>query len=204
MESLEREPGSRPLEAAVPTSSPAATVLPVTAPDPAVFRHVLGHVPTSVCVVTATTPSGPVGVTVGSFTSVSLDPPLVVFYAGRTSASAEAIVGAGSFRVNVLAEDQQEVCAAFARRTADRFALGDWEFGSHAAPRLGGAVAWISCDVEGSFPAGDHVAVVGRVRGLAAARPPRRPLIFHRGGPARLDRAHGVHAPTHSFGWWDR
>ncbi|MEV5681462.1 flavin reductase family protein [Streptomyces sp. NPDC052179] len=187
----------------MPTSSLAASDLPVAGPDPAVFRHVLGHVPTAVCVVTATTPSGPVGVTVGSFTSVSLDPPLVVFYVGLTSASAEAIAGAGSFRVNVLAEDQQEVCMAFARRAADRFATGDWEFGAHTAPRLGGAAAWITCDVEGSFPAGDHVAVVGRVRDLSAARPPSKPLIFHRGRPARLDRAHGVHAPTQAFGWWD-
>ncbi|MEW1693613.1 flavin reductase family protein [Streptomyces sp. NPDC091265] len=66
------------------------------------------------------------------------------------------------------------------------------------------ATAWIACDVEASLPAGDHVAVVGRVRDLAAACPPRKPLIFHRGRTARLDRAHGVHAPSHSFVWWDR
>ncbi|MFD0019911.1 flavin reductase family protein [Streptomyces sp. NPDC058382] len=188
----------------MPASALTATDPPATVPDPEAFRHVLGHVPTSVCVVTATTSSGPVGVTVGSFTSVSLDPPLVVFYAGAGSASARSIVGAGHFGVNVLAEDQQEVCSAFARRASDRFATGDWEFAAHTAPRLGGAAAWIVCDIEGSFPAGDHMAVVGRVRGLTAARGPRKPLIFHRGQLARLDRAGGVHAPTHSFGWWDR
>ncbi|MBO0513050.1 flavin reductase family protein [Streptomyces beijiangensis] len=188
----------------MPASALAATDPPVMVPEPADIRHVLGHVPTSVCVVTATTPSGPVGVTVGSFTSVSLDPPLVVFYAGCDSASAQAIVGARSFCVNVLADDQQEVCAAFARRTPDRFATGDWEFEAHGPPRLSGAAAWIVCDVEGSHPAGDHMAVVGRVRDLAAARGPRNPLLFHRGQLARLDRARGVHAPTHSFDWWDR
>lgn len=188
----------------MPTSALTPTDLPVTAPDPAAFRHVLGHVPTSVCVVTAGTPAGPVGVTVGSFTSVSLDPPLVVFYAGRTSTSAQAIIGAGHFGVNVLAEDQQEVCAAFARRTPDRFATGDWELAGHAAPRLGGAAAWIVCDVESSFPAGDHVAVVGRVRDLTVADCPRRPLLFHDGQLVRLDRARGMHAPRSSFGWWER
>ncbi|MFG3105055.1 flavin reductase family protein [Streptomyces sp. NPDC048182] len=183
-------------------SPPTPTEL--TAPaDPAVFRRVLGQVPTSVCVVTATTPAGPVGVTVGSFTSVSLDPPLVVFYAGRDSASAAAIVGSGRFRVNLLAEDQQEVCAAFASRTADRFAAGDWELAPGAPPRLAGAAAWMECDVEDSFPAGDHVAVLGRVRHLAAAGTRRNPLVFHLGRLVRLDRACGRHVPTLAFDWWD-
>ncbi|MFG3133244.1 flavin reductase family protein [Streptomyces tendae] len=183
--------------------APAATDLPAATADPAVFRRVLGHVPTSVCVVTAATPQGPVGVTVGSFTSVSLEPPLVVFYCGRNSASAAAIVDSGHFCVNVLTEDQQQVCAAFAGRTADRFATGDWNLVAGAAPRLGGAAAWIECDVEDSFPAGDHVAIVGRVRRLAAAGGRHKPLIFHRGQLVRLDRACGVHAPTRAFDWWD-
>lgn len=178
--------------------------VPAPAPpaDPAVFRHVLGHVPTSVCVVTATTPAGPVGVTVGSFTSVSLDPPLVVFYGGLRSASARALADAGRLCVNVLAEDQQEVCAAFAGRAADRFATGEWRTPPGAPPRLTGATAWIDCDVEDSFPAGDHLAVVGRVRTLSAPGA-RRPLIFHRGQLVRLDRARDVHAPGHCFDWWD-
>ncbi|MEU2681281.1 flavin reductase family protein [Streptomyces sp. NPDC007107] len=188
----------------MPTSALTPVDLPAAPPGSAAFRHVLGHVPTSVCVVTARTPEGPVGVTVGSFTSVSLDPPLVAFYAGRTSASAQAIVGTGHFCVNVLAEDQQEVCAAFARRTADRFATGDWDLTGHAAPRLNGAAAWIACDIENSHSAGDHVAVMGRVRDLAAADGPRRPLLFHDGQLVRLDRARGMHAPRSSFGWWER
>ncbi|OCC13820.1 flavin reductase family protein [Streptomyces sp. PTY087I2] len=185
-----------------PASAPAATGLPATTADPAVFRRVLGHVPTSVCVVTATTPQGPVGVTVGSFTSVSLEPPLVVFYAGRHSASAAAVVAAGRFCVNVLAEDQQQVCTAFAGPAADRFATGDWDHAPGTPPRLGAAAAWITCDVEESFPAGDHLAVMGRVRSLAAADA-RKPLIFHRGRLVRLDRACGVDVPSHPFGWWD-
>jgi flavin reductase (DIM6/NTAB) family NADH-FMN oxidoreductase RutF len=193
---------------AFPEAAVSASALPATEPsapatDPALLRRVLGHVPTSVCVVTATTAQGPVGVTVGSFTSVSLEPPLVVFYFGRQSASAEGIIGSGRFCVNVLAEDQQQVCAAFASPTADRFAVGDWEPADHTGPRLGGAAAWIECDVEDDFPAGDHTAVVGRVRRLSAPSGRRDPLIFHRGRLARLDRARGIHVPTHSFAWWD-
>ncbi|OIJ63455.1 hypothetical protein WN71_033975 [Streptomyces mangrovisoli] len=170
--------------------------------DPAAFRHVLGHVPTSVCVVTTTTARGPVGVTVGSFTSVSLDPPLVVFYGGLRSASARAIVDAGRFRVNVLAEDQHEVCAAFAGRAADRFGTGTWDLAAPAGPRLDGALAWLECDVEDSYPAGDHLAVVGRVRHPEAADGRRGPLVFQRGRLSRLDPATARHTPTHPFDWW--
>ncbi|MEU6292260.1 flavin reductase family protein [Streptomyces sp. NPDC046988] len=171
--------------------------------DAATFRSVLGQVPTAVSVVTATTPEGPVGVTVGSFTSVSLDPPLVVFYAGLHSASAAALVAAGTFCVNVLSQDQDQVCGAFAGRTGDRFSSCTWQPAPNGAPRLDGAVAWIQCDVEESFPAGDHLAVVGRVRHLTAAREQRMPLVFHRGRLTRLDRACGRHAPTQRFDWWD-
>ncbi|WP_343244582.1 flavin reductase family protein [Streptomyces sp. SID11385] len=177
--------------------SPLPTAIPAAARD---FRHVLGHVPTSVCVVTATGPEGPVGLTVGSFTSVSLDPPLVVFYATHTSVSAAAVIAAGRFCVNVLADDQEHVCASFARRGADRFATGEWDLTGRAAPRLAGAAAWIECDLEETLPAGDHVAVLGRVRELAAAG--RDPLVFHRGRLARLAEAVRP-APVRCFDWWE-
>ncbi|MFB7031937.1 MULTISPECIES: flavin reductase family protein [unclassified Streptomyces] len=186
---------------------PASTATPpqtsTDAPDAATFRSVLGQVPTAVSVVTAVTPKGPVGVTVGSFTSVSLDPPLVVFYGGLHSASAAAVVAAGSFCVNVLSQDQQQVCGAFAGRTGDRFASCTWQPAGNGAPRLDGATAWIECDVEESFPAGDHLAVIGRVRHLSTAREQGLPLIFHRGRLTRLDPACGRHVPTQRFDWWD-
>ncbi len=185
-------------------SATTATVPQVSsAPsDTAAFRSILGQVPTAVSVVTASTPRGPVGVTVGSFTSVSLDPPLVVFYSGLHSASAAAVVAAGQFCVNVLAEDQQDVCAAFASRPEDRFASCDWRPAENGAPRLDGAVAWIECDIEESFPAGDHLAVVGRVTRLAAAHGHPAPLVFHRGRLTHLHRAHGRHVPSQRFDWW--
>jgi flavin reductase (DIM6/NTAB) family NADH-FMN oxidoreductase RutF len=181
------------------TAEPAAGISRVDAAD---YRKVLGRVPTAVSVVTATAPHGPVGVTVGSFTSVSLDPPLVVFYCNRSSASAAAIVAAGRFCVNVLAEDQQDQCAAFAARDGDRFGACAWDTAANGAPRIAGCLAWIECEVESSFPAGDHVAVVGRVTRLAAADGGRNPLVFYRGRLARLDRDRVRHAPTHPFDWW--
>ncbi|MFJ5775198.1 flavin reductase family protein [Streptomyces sp. NPDC093094] len=187
----------------MPASTAAAPPAPSSPPDAAAFRTVLGRVPTAVGVVTAVTPEGPVGVTVGSFTSVSLDPPLVVFYCGLHSATAAALVEAGEFCVNVLSEQQEHVCAAFAGRSADRFSCCTWRPAENGAPRLDGAVAWIECRVEDSFPAGDHLAVVGRIQRLTATTGPENPLVFHRGRLTRLDHARDRHAPTQRFDWWD-
>lgn len=184
------------------STAPPLSSAPPASPDAATFRSVLSQVPTSVCVVTATTPAGPVGVTVGSFTSVSLDPPLVVFYCGLASASAAALVDAGTFCVNVLSEDQEGICSDFARRGADRFAGCAWQPAANGAPRLAGAVAWIECRVQESFPAGDHLAIVGRVERLDAAPGEVAPLVFHRGRLRRLDPARGRHVPTLRFDWW--
>ena len=191
------------LEVVMSVSVVTGPVAPV--PEVAVgdYRKVLGRVPTAVCVITATTAAGPVGVTVGSFTSVSLDPPLVVFYCNLHSASAAAITAAGRFCVNVLAEDQQAQCAAFAGRTGDRFASCTWEAAANGSPRLHGCLAWIECDVESSFPVGDHLAIVGRVRHLSAAGGDRNPLVFYRGRLAQLNRAAARHVPTYPFDWWD-
>ncbi len=106
--------------------------------DPGRFRHVLGHFPTGVVVVTAMhEESGPVGMAVGSFTSVSLDPPLVAFFPDRSSTSFPKIRDAGSFCINVLAEDQEHVCRAFAARGGDKYGSAAWQPGRErrAGPR---------------------------------------------------------------------
>jgi flavin reductase (DIM6/NTAB) family NADH-FMN oxidoreductase RutF len=90
--------------------------------DSAQFRQVLGHFPTGVTVVTAASPSGPVGLAVGSFASVSLDPPLVAFFPDRSSSSWPQIEATGSFCVNILSEDQEVVCRRFASKGDDKFA----------------------------------------------------------------------------------
>ena len=90
--------------------------------DSSRFRHVLGHFATGVAVITATTPSGPVGMAVSSFTSVSLEPPLVAFLPDKSSTSWPKIRGAGVFCVNILSAGQEELCAQFARKGIDKFA----------------------------------------------------------------------------------
>lgn len=157
--------------------------------DPGRFRHVLGHFPTGVVVVTALHDgSGPVGMAVGSFTSVSLDPPLVAFLPDRSSTSFPKIHEAGSFCINILAGDQEHVCRAFATRGGDKYASVAWTAAGSGSPVLDGVVAWIDCDIEQVLDAGDHYIVLGRVRELAvAAKAP--PLLFFRGGYGRFSPA---------------
>ncbi|HTF50334.1 MAG TPA: flavin reductase [Pseudonocardia sp.] len=150
--------------------------------DPAHFRRVLGHFPTGVVVITAVDAAGwPAGMAVGSFTSVSLDPPLVGFLPDRCSTSFPRIRTAASFCVNVLAADQREVCQRFASRGGDKFAGLDWAPTASGAPRLAGVAAWIDCGLVSVSEAGDHYFVLGRVRELDA-RVDATPLVFHRGG----------------------
>ncbi|MGQ0483238.1 MAG: flavin reductase family protein [Pseudonocardia sp.] len=150
--------------------------------DPRQFREVLGNYPTGVAVVTAIAEDGrPVGMAVGSFTSVSLDPPLVAFLPDRSSTSFPRIRTAASFCVNVLAADQEALCRGFAVRGGDKFAGVSWAPARSGAPRLDGVAAWIDCDFESITEAGDHYIVLGRVRELHAPGD-RPPLVFFRGG----------------------
>lgn len=150
--------------------------------DPRHFRDVLGHFPTGVCIVTAIGADGePVGMTVGSFASVSLDPPLVAFFPDRGSTTFPRIRGAGSFCVNVLAASQEPVCRTFASRGADKFAGVGWRPAPSGAPVLDGAVAWIDCVPETVAEAGDHFVFMGRVQALEVENP-TLPLLFFQGG----------------------
>ena len=161
----------------------------MTAPPPpfdsAKFRQVLGHFPTGVTVVTAAPDSGPVGLAVGSFASVSLDPPLVAFFPDRGSSSWPRIEETGSFCVNILAEDQEDVCRRFASKGDDKFAGLGWSPAGSGAPVLDGALAWIDCDIDQVLDAGDHFCVLGRVRDLEVAHD-GAPLLFFRGGYGRF------------------
>ncbi|MED5292476.1 MAG: flavin reductase family protein, partial [Actinomycetota bacterium] len=94
--------------------------------DSGVFRNVLGHFPTGVTAVTAVNDGKPVGMAIGSFTSVSLEPPLVAFLPGKESGSWKEIREAGSFCVNVMGQDQMEVCGVMASRAEDKFADVEW------------------------------------------------------------------------------
>jgi flavin reductase (DIM6/NTAB) family NADH-FMN oxidoreductase RutF len=149
------------------------------------FRCVLGHVPTGVALITATTPAGPAGMAVNSFTSVSLDPPLVSFCAAHTSSTWPLIQAAGAFSVNVLAEHHSEVSRLFARKGADRFAGLGHRPGATGAPVLDGVAAHLDCELHAVHDAGDHVIVLGRVVHLDADEGVR-PLVFHGGDYCRL------------------
>ncbi len=155
--------------------------------DAAHYRSVLGHFPTGVTVITATGAEGPVGLAVGSFCSVSLDPALVAFFPGKSSTSWPGIREAGSFCVNVLAEDQEDLCRVFASKGADKFAGIGWDRAATGAPRLADVLAWIDCDIETVHDAGDHDICVGRVRELDVERRGIGPLVFFRGGYGRFE-----------------
>ena len=153
----------------------------VPAFDGAHFRQVLGHFPTGVTVITADGPDGPVGLAIGSFTSVSLDPPLVAFCPDKRSSSWPRIREAGVFCVNVLGEDQELVCRTFASKGADKFKGIGWEPTSTGSPKLAGVLAWIDCTVEDTTVYGDHYLVVGRVVDLSHHEEPHTPLVFYKG-----------------------
>ena len=152
--------------------------------DPTTMRSVLGHFPSGVTIVTGTTPDGPAGFTCQSFSSLSLDPPLVLVLPGRGSTSWPAIEATGRFCVNVLAEGQRELSTRFARSGGDKFSGVDWSVSALGSPVLAGATAWIDCTLEAVHDGGDHLIVVGAVHDLGAAEE-TAPLVFHRGAYAR-------------------
>lgn len=166
----------------------ASTV--VTAPDGTIdearFRQVLGHFATGVTVVTGEDGAGPVGLSVNSFTSVSLDPPLVAFSVARRSTTWPRIRETGRFTVNILAADQEAVSRRFAAAGADRFEGLGWHPSPSGSPVLDGALAWIDATVEAEHDAGDHLMVIGLVSGLEVARE-GAPLVFYRGGYGRFE-----------------
>jgi flavin reductase (DIM6/NTAB) family NADH-FMN oxidoreductase RutF len=143
------------------------------------FRQVLGHFPTGVTVITADLGGVPVGLTIGSFTSVSLDPPLVGFLPGKSSTSWPDIEQAGHFCVNVLSVDQTDLCWKFAKDTDDKFVDVPWRAAASGAPILDGVLAWIDCRIQAVVEAGDHWFVLGHVLDLDAHD--GVPLLFHRG-----------------------
>ena len=154
--------------------------------DPSEFRNVLGHFPTGVVVVTTVdADQAPQGMTIGSFASVSLDPPLVAFIAKRSSKTTEVIWRSKLFAVNVLGADQEGLCRVMAAPGSDRFEAVEWAPSSLGAPLVAGCTAWVECSVEDVHAAGDHEIVVGRVNALGVHRSDS-PLVFFRGGYGRF------------------
>ncbi len=153
--------------------------------DQAQMRSILGHFCSGITIITAHDQDGPAGMTCQSFSSVSLDPPLVLFCPAKSSTSWPRIRAAGHFCANVLGEDQEELCRAFATSGGDKFSGVEWRPGPSGAPIIRGALAIVDCELEVVHEAGDHDLVIGRVLHLDAM-PSGRPLLFFRGGYARL------------------
>jgi 3-hydroxy-9,10-secoandrosta-1,3,5(10)-triene-9,17-dione monooxygenase reductase component len=158
----------------------------VLADDPTLFRRVLGHFPTGVTVVATIDAGRPVGLVVGSFFSVSLDPPLVGFCIMTTSKTWPAIEHSGCFGVSVLAANQTDVCQVLATKAQDKFDGLNWTPAPVTkSPFLEEAVAHFDCELVQQHSAGDHWIVVGRVRHLALHQEDATPLVFCRGGYGR-------------------
>jgi len=157
--------------------------------NPQWFRQVMGRYPTGVVLISTAEADGtPVGMVVGTFTSVSLDPPLIAFLPGKTSTSWPRIRKAGRFAVNVLGADQPNVCRAFSGRGGKKFEEVTWHLTESGMPVLDEAVFWLECEVADVYDAGDHEIVMGRVDRMDLATADL-PLLFFQGGYGRFTAA---------------
>jgi flavin reductase (DIM6/NTAB) family NADH-FMN oxidoreductase RutF len=147
--------------------------------DSGVFRSTLGSFATGVVVITASGAGGALGMAVNSFTTVSLDPPLVLFCAAHSSMTWPRIRAAGRFCANVLASGQTDVARRFAG-PGDRYHEVGHSPGISGSPVLVGAHAFVECVLVEEHDAGDHTIVLGRVVALGADES-NSPLVFHRG-----------------------
>ncbi|MET7774161.1 flavin reductase family protein [Nocardia sp. NPDC005366] len=157
--------------------------------DPALMRGVLGHFATGVVAITGIDPATaqPTGLAANSFTSVSLDPPLIAFCVAVTSTSWPRLRAAGHYVVNILSEDQERVCRQLAARGTDKFHGIEWNPSPSGAPVLVDCLAWIEAEPEAEHAAGDHTIVVSRIRHLHASG--QSPLVFFRGQYGRVTTA---------------
>lgn len=153
--------------------------------DQRVFRNALGRFATGVAVVTTRDPDGaPVGVTVNSFSSVSLDPPLVLFCLDRSASGLRSFLESTRFAVNILGEDQREISRRFSGPWAERWTGVGYDSGVTGSPLLHGCLANLDCVLVATHDGGDHVILVGRVEQLSETV--GRPLLYYSGGYGRL------------------
>ena len=163
--------------------------------DSTLFRETLGHYPTGVAVVTAVAEDGdPAGMVVGTFSSVSLEPPLIAFFPATSSRSFAYLRTARAFCVNVLAADQEPLCRQLASGGAGKFDGVRWRPGPLGSPILTEAVSWMECTFEDIREAGDHYIVLGLVHDLAVERS-TLPLLFFQGGYGRFSPGSFIATP---------
>jgi 3-hydroxy-9,10-secoandrosta-1,3,5(10)-triene-9,17-dione monooxygenase reductase component len=164
--------------------------------DAALFRSLMGQLPTGVTVVAARTDHGVAGLVIGTFTSVSLEPRLVGFMPGASSRGWARIREAGRFTASILASDQKDLCLRLAGRSAERFDAMELLPEPQDTVAVAGCVAWLDCDLVGEHPAGDHCIVLASPRRMQLNRPQGRPLVFFRGSYHRTFQVEDVITPA--------
>ena len=149
------------------------------------FRTALSRFISGVTVITTFGKDNrPAGITVSAFSSVSLEPPLVLACIDKRASVHEHLAEGSRFAVNILAEDQQDISRLFASKDQDRFDGARYRWGVSGAPLLEGALAYIECRVVHAYPAGDHTIIVGEVESTSVAE--HKPLTYYRGGYGNL------------------
>jgi flavin reductase (DIM6/NTAB) family NADH-FMN oxidoreductase RutF len=129
----------------------------------------------------------PVGMLIGSFTSISLDPPMAGFFADRSSSTLPYLMRSPSLAFSVLSQEARDVCDAFRLPRQERFAAVDWRATGRGNPVIAGSVMVLEGLVEAAVPVGDHDLVAVRVDAIGSVRMSCRPLIFHDHRLGRLD-----------------
>jgi len=152
------------------------------------FRDVLGLFASGVTVVTSMSDGEPVGMTCQSFSSVSLEPPLVMFCPAKTSRAWPLMQRAGFFCVNILSSEQGPVSNAMASKGSDKYDGIGWRTASTGAPLLEGVLGFVDCTVHSVHEAGDHYVVLGRVKELGFGDDDAVPLLYYRGSYSTVER----------------
>jgi flavin reductase (DIM6/NTAB) family NADH-FMN oxidoreductase RutF len=155
--------------------------------DARTLRQVCGLFVTGVAVITTGLDGQAEGTTVNSFTSVSLDPPLVLFCIHDQSRLLVDLAESGKFAVNFLARRHERLARAFAGKQTANFDRVAYHRSAHGVPVLSDALAYLACDIVDEFPGGDHTIVLGRVVELSIPRRRQEPLIFFEGSFAALE-----------------
>jgi flavin reductase (DIM6/NTAB) family NADH-FMN oxidoreductase RutF len=153
--------------------------------DVRAFRRALGHFPTGVCVVTSQVDGGRVGMTVSSFNSLSLEPPLVLFSIDAKATSLSLWEKAEGYAINVLAENQKDLSDRFAKLGSKKWEGTTYAEGLFGAPVLPGVAAVLECAAWATHPGGDHVLFIAEVKRFRTSAD-RRPLVFSKGRYAKL------------------
>ncbi|PZX03677.1 flavin reductase (DIM6/NTAB) family NADH-FMN oxidoreductase RutF [Psychrobacillus insolitus] len=144
------------------------------------FKEALGNYPTGVTIVTTTDENNiPLGLTVNSFASVSLDPLLVLWSIDHKVSSREAFENGGKFAIHILAGNQSELCKTFASKDVDRFASCNWALSPLELPVIEGAFAVLECETYKTIEAGDHTILIGAVQNIQVDKE-LNPMLYHR------------------------